>query len=117
LQDEEINFALSANNDRVYYAAAFACDVLVSKYSTDVDIRLDEELEAKYSQLSEQFSRKATELRSMAKRVDGNALGLEAGGISKSEIDAVHDDSDREHSAFYRGQFANPSKELKDYDW
>lgn len=108
LLNEEIVLGLSENNNRVYYTAAWCADVLASKYAVDVDTQLNADIELKYSQLYEQFSRKAGELRSLAKRVDGNALGIKAGGISKPTVDAVRDRTDRVRPAFRTNQFKNP---------
>lgn len=108
LQDEEINFALSENNNRVYYAASYSAALLASKFSREVDTQLDETLEAKYSQLSEQYRNLSTSLREMGKKVSGSALGIAAGGINKTTIDSVRDNANRPPAAFKQNQFRNP---------
>lgn len=117
LQDEEITFGLAESGDKVYLAAAWCCDVLASKYTTSVDIRLDEELEAKYSQLYDQFSRKARELRETAKRVGagggGAGLGIQGGGIYKDVIETNRESLIRQQPSFWKDQFSNG---VSDYD-
>lgn len=108
LQNEEIVLGLSENNDRVYHTAAWCAEVLASKYAVDVDTQLNADIELKYSQLYDQFSRKAKELRSLAKKVDGNVLGLVAGGVNKQVVDAVRDRTDRVRPSFWTNQFKNP---------
>lgn len=114
LQDEEITFALSEVNDRVYYAAAWCARVISAKYSAQVDTTLDESLEAKYSQRAEQYSKLSIQLKEMAKQVSGSSLGIKAGGISKVTIETVRDNTDRPDPAFWTRQFNNPPEGYDD---
>lgn len=107
LQDEEILFAVSENNNRVYQAAAFCADLLRSKYSTYVDTEVDGSISAKYSQLAENFRKLSTQLSFLSKSVDGNSLGIYAGGVSKTTMESVESLGDRVKPQFTIEQFRN----------
>lgn len=112
LQDEEIAFALSENNDNVYSAGSFACRLLATKYARLVDTQLDGVLEAYYSQRVAQYKSLAVELSNTAKIRGGRGLGVYAGGISKTAVETAHKDADRVQPAFIRGQFNHPPNQV-----
>lgn len=107
LQDEEIYFALSLTSDNIYSAALWACNSLSSKYARLVDTQLDGVLEARYSTLSKQYSTLATSLEQVANKYSGGSLGVSAGGISVTTVDAKNTDPDRVKPAFTIDQFDN----------
>ena len=95
LQDEEILFALTANSDDAYLAAAFCCRLLASKYARLVTTTLDGALSANYSDRHKQYNMMASSLAEQAKKTSGTSLGVGAGGISKLEMTQVNNNYDR----------------------
>ncbi len=107
VQNEEITFALSENNDNVYYAAAWVCRTLAAKYSRRVTTQLDGALSADYSDLIKNYAQMADTLEYQGK-TSGAALGVLAGGITKSGVEAVRANTNRIEGSFRRDQFKNP---------
>ena len=107
VQNEEVVFGLSQVNDDVYYASAWVARVISGKYSRRVDTSIDGALSSKYSDLATQYSVLADRLEFQGKK-SGGALGVTAGGISKSRIEAVRSDTDRVEGSFRRDRFHNP---------
>ena len=107
LMDEEINFALSEAGNNTYYAAAYCCRLLASKYARMVDTQLDGALEATYSDRIKHYNLLASQVEQMGKKASGKALGVFAGGITVSGVSAVNADTDRVKPAFRVGQFDN----------
>lgn len=105
IQNEEITFALSATGDNPYSAAIYSAMSLSSKYASKVDVELDGELSAKYSQLGKQYRMLALDLDKQAKRFSGTNLGVSAGGISISKILTNRENEDRVPSEFRRDRF------------
>jgi len=105
--NEEITFALSESNDKVYAAAAWIADTISSMYARKVDIEHDGVLSASYSDLSKQYSALATDLGKRAKTA-GSAVGVAGGGISINTIEANRANTDRVQGAFRRDRFKNP---------
>ena len=101
-QDEEITFFLSQGGDDVYRSSAIACRALAAKYASLVDVDVDSGgLSAKYSQRSEAYEARAQQLETLAKKYGDVGLGVPvAGGLSRSEMRNVEDDSDRVDSVF-----------------
>lgn len=108
VQDEEIIFALGENNDDVYLASSWLCRVISAKFARLVDTQLDGVLEAKYGQRAKQYALLAVQMESLGRKSSGRALGVSAGGISKTVMEAVDADPDRPVPAFRMGQFDNP---------
>lgn len=107
VQNEEIIFALSQNNDSIYFTASWLATTLASKYSRYVDIEVDGQVEEKYSQLYDHYTSLALDLKTQAKSL-GAGIFVYAGGIRESEISTGHDDSARVQPDFKDGQFKNP---------
>lgn len=107
MSDEEINFALSQNSDRVYSAAVYICRVLAAKYTRKVDTQLDGALEAKYSTLARQYNLLATQLAQLGRTASGGALGVSGGGISVVAVELADANTDRVKPAFNKDQFKN----------
>lgn len=107
LQDEEISFGLSQNSTNVYFTASWCCKVIASKYSSLVDVQLDGALSSKYSDLQKQYLRMADELEEQAKASSG-FINVYAGGISKTAVDNVRQNTDRIEPSFRRDRFWNP---------
>lgn len=107
MQNEEINFSLSENNNNVYFSAAFCARLLASKYARMVNTQLDGALEAEYSDRIKQYTILAIQLSEMGKKMGGRNIGVAAGGISRMAMDTANKDADRPLPAFNIGQFDN----------
>jgi hypothetical protein len=107
VQDEEIAFALEENNNNVYTSAAWVARAIASKYARRVTTQLDGALQANYSDLSKQYMQLADQLEYQGK-TNGAAVGVLAGGITKSGIKAVRANTDRIEGSFRRDRFKNP---------
>jgi len=106
-QNEEIMFSLSENNDSTYYAGAWICRTLASKFARLVTTKLDGALTANYSDLMQHYQQMADALEYQGK-TSGAALGVRAGGITKTSIEAARADTNRIEGSFRRDQFKNP---------
>lgn len=107
VQNEEIVFALSENSNNVYYAASWICRAIASKYSRRVTTQLDGALSANYSDLIKNYFQLAETLEYQGK-TSGAVLGVIAGGITKSNVEAVRANTNRIEGSFRRDQFKNP---------
>jgi hypothetical protein len=107
VQNEEIMFALSENGNNIYYAAAWSARNIASKYSRKVNTSLDGALKADYSDLSKQYKVLADDLEYQGK-TSGAVIGVLAGGITKSGIEAVRANTNRIEGSFRRDRFKNP---------
>jgi len=107
VQDSEVTFALSQTNDNVYSAAAWLARVVASKYARQVNIDLDGQLSAEYSELSKQYSRRADQLEYQATKI-GAGIGVKAGGIKKTDIEMARQNTNRVKPTFRRDRFWNP---------
>lgn len=108
LQDEEITFSLDQASDNIYNAAVWCANTIASKYSRRVTTELDGALRAEYSDLARNYRELSIQLRENARRYSGGALGVEAGGISISEINTARSDTDRPSSFARIDRFDNP---------
>ena len=116
VQNEEIMFALSENGDNIYYAAAWSARNIASKYSRKVNTSLDGALKADYSDLSKQYKVLADDLEYQGK-TSGAVIGVLAGGITKSSVNAVRANTNRIEGSFRRDRFKNPpSYETPEYE-
>ena len=107
VQNEEITFGLSENGNNVYYAGAWAARAISSKYSRKVTTQLDGALQANYSDLAKQYKAVADDLEYQGK-TSGAVIGVLAGGITKSGIEAVRANTNRIEGSFRRDRFKNP---------
>jgi hypothetical protein len=107
VQNEEIAFALSESGDNVYYAAAWAARAISSKYSRLVTTKLDGALSSEYSDLAKQYKTLSDDLEYQGK-TSGAVIGVLAGGITKSSIQAVRANTNRIEGSFRRDRFKNP---------
>tara|TARA_R110000765_G_scaffold55629_2_gene110203 strand:- start:239 stop:694 length:456 start_codon:yes stop_codon:yes gene_type:complete len=107
-QNEEITFALSQNGNNVYYSGAWIARAIASLYSRRVNTELSGALKADYSELSKQYKTLADTLEYQGK-TSGAAIGVLAGGITKSSIEAVRADTNRIEGSFRRDRFKNPT--------
>lgn len=110
MQDEEIYFALSENNNNVYFSASFCARLLASKYARMVNTQLDGALEAEYSDRIKQYTLLSIQLSELGKRVGGKSIGVSAGGIFKTDVNAANQNADRVKPEFIIGQFDNPGQ-------
>jgi orotate phosphoribosyltransferase-like protein len=116
VQNEEITFGLSENGDNIYYAGAWIARAISSKYSRKVNTSLDGALSADYSDLAKQYKVLADDLEYQGK-TSGAVIGVLAGGITKSGINAVRANTNRVEGSFRRDRFKNPpSYETPEYE-
>ena len=97
VSDEEIDFVLDVE-PTLKEAAATVCDHLAAKYAREVDKDAGE--------LSLDASKKSAAYAALAAtlRADGARTSMPyAGGISKSRVESVNDDTDRVTPAFFIG--------------
>lgn len=115
-QDEEIIFGLTENSNNIYLAAAWIARTISSKYSRQVTTQLDGALSANYSDLAKQYQSLADQLEYQGK-TNGASVGILAGGITKSGIEAVRANTNRIEGSFRRDRFKNPpSYNTPEYD-
>jgi hypothetical protein len=107
VQNEEVLFALSENGNNVYYAGAWVARAISAKYSRKVTTQLSGALSADYSDLAKQYKALADDLEYQGKTA-GAAVGVLAGGITKSGIKAVRANTNRIEGSFRRDRFKNP---------
>lgn len=107
VQNEEIAFALAQNNNNVYYAGAWCARIVAAKYSRKVTTSIDNAISADYSDLAKQYNKLAESLEYQGKK-SGAVVGVKAGGITKSGIDAVRANTNRITPSFRRDRFRNP---------
>jgi len=107
VENEEVTFSLAENGDNVYYSSAWAARAIASKYSRQVTTELSGALKAHYSDLAKQYKTLADSLEYQGK-TSGAAVGVLAGGITKSRVEAVREDTNRIEGSFRRDRFKNP---------
>jgi len=107
VQDTEVTFALSETGDNIYFAAAWLARTVASKYSRQVNIDLDGQLSVDYSDLARQYNRLADQLEYQGTKAGGR-LGIKAGGITKTSIEAARQNTNRVKPTFRRDRFWNP---------
>jgi hypothetical protein len=107
VQNEEITFSLSLNDDNTYLAAGWIAKAISSKYARMVTTKLDGALSANYSDLAKHYQSLADQLDYRGK-TDGAAIGILAGGITKSGVEAVRANTNRIEGSFRRDRFKNP---------
>ena len=111
VQNEEITFSLSENGNNIYYAAAWSARNIASKYSRKVNTSLDGALKADYSDLAKQYRTLADDLEYQGKTNGSGSsvgIGVLAGGITKTGIETVRENTDRIEGSFRRDRFKNP---------
>lgn len=107
VQNEEIAFALAQNNNNVYYAGAWCARIVAAKYSRKVTTSIDNAISADYSDLAKQYQKLAESLEYQGKK-SGAVVGIKAGGITKSGVDAIRANTNRITPSFRRDRFRNP---------
>jgi len=107
VQDEEVTFALAENGNNVYYSGAWTARAIASKYSRQVTTEISGALKAQYSDLAKQYKTLADDLEYQGK-TSGAAVGVLAGGITKSGIELVRANTNRVEGSFRRDRFKNP---------
>lgn len=107
VQNEEITFSLSETGENIYSAAAWVARTIASQYSRRVNTQLDGALSADYSDLAEQYYKLAEDLEYRGK-TNGAVLGVAAGGLTISDIQAVRANTNRVEGSFRRDRFRNP---------
>ena len=107
VQNEEVTFSLSENGNNVYYSGAWVARAIASKYSRKVNTELSGALKADYSDLVTHYNSLADNLEYQGK-TSGASVGVLAGGITKSKVEAVRQDTNRIEGSFRRDRFKNP---------
>lgn len=107
VQNEEITFSLSETGENIYSAAAWVARTIASQYSRRVNTQLDGALSADYSDLAEQYYKLAEDLEYRGK-TNGAVLGVAAGGLTISDIQAARANTNRVEGSFRRDRFRNP---------
>jgi hypothetical protein len=107
VENEEVTFSLAENGDNVYYSGAWIARAIGSKYSRKVNTELSGALKADYSDLAKQYKALADTLEYQGK-TSGASIGVLAGGITKSGIEAVRANTNRIEGSFRRDRFKNP---------
>jgi hypothetical protein len=111
VQNEEVTFGLSENNNNIYYAGAWIARAIASKHSRRVNASLDGALKADYSDLAKQYKALADDLEYQGKTNGSGSsvgIGVLAGGITKTGIETVRANTDRIEGSFRRDRFKNP---------
>ena len=107
VQNEEVTFSLTENGNNVYYSGAWVARAIASKYSRKVNTELSGALKADYSDLAKHYYSLADNLEYQGK-TSGASVGVIAGGITKSKVEAVRQDTNRIEGSFRRDRFKNP---------
>ena len=107
VQNEEVVFALTESNNNIYAAASWVARTIASQYSRRVNTTLDGALSADYSDLAEQYYKLAEDLE-YRNKTNGAVLGVAAGGLTISDIQAVRANTNRVEGSFRRDRFRNP---------
>ena len=107
VQNEEVTFSLSENGNNVYYSGAWIARAIASKYSRKVNTELSGALKADYSDLVTHYNSLADNLEYQGK-TSGASVGVLAGGITKSTVEAVRQNTNRIEGSFRRDRFKNP---------
>ena len=107
VQNEEVTFSLSENGNNVYYSGAWIARAIASKYSRKVNTELSGALKADYSDLVTHYNSLADNLEYQGK-TSGASVGVLAGGITKSTVEAIRQDTNRIEGSFRRDRFKNP---------
>lgn len=107
VQNEEVTFSLTENGNNVYYSGAWVARAIASKYSRKVNTELSGALKADYSDLVTHYNSLADNLEYQGK-TSGASVGVLAGGITKSTVEAVRQNTNRIEGSFRRDRFKNP---------
>lgn len=114
LQDSEIDFFVTDSSNDVYSAGAKAARAIAAQFSRIGNTRFDS-VQIDFSQQRQHFLELAQRLEKTAKFSGSTGLGVPVGGgISRSEILSVEEDTDRNSPAFKENQFSNPDVTVND---
>ena len=91
----------------MYYSGAWVARAIASKYSRKVNTELSGALKADYSDLVTHYNSLADNLEYQGK-TSGASVGVLAGGITKSTVEAVRQNTNRIEGSFRRDRFKNP---------
>lgn len=94
VQDEEILFALDANNDKIYSSALFVVGAIYSKYARLVNTELDEAIREDYSDLLDNYKKLKDNIENRAKFENG-AIRIVATGLTKQNFEDAALDPNR----------------------
>ena len=107
VQNEEVTFSLSENGNNIYYSGAWVARAIASKYSRKVNTELSGALKADYSDLVTHYNSLADNLEYQGK-TSGASVGVLAGGIPKSTVESIRQNTNRIEGSFRRDRFKNP---------
>lgn len=94
LSDEEIEFALSSNTNKIYSAAVLVVSSILSKYARLVNVELDEAIREDYSDLVDNYTRLRKELAAKG-RFSGGGIRISATGLTHTQFEAADADPNR----------------------
>ena len=94
VQDEEVLFALDANNDKIYSSALFVVGAIYSKYARLVNTELDEAIREDYSDLLDNYKKLKDSIENRAKFENG-AIRILATGLTKQNFEDAALDPNR----------------------
>jgi len=115
VQDEEVDFAITENGTNLFAAAAMLCRAIAAKFSRESDTKV-ESISVAASQKSERYEKMAVKYSKDAS-TKGSGIGSPViGGISKSEVRSVKEDTDRVEPRFRMGMHDNPPGEIDEED-
>lgn len=109
LEDEEIEYALTAEGSSVLRAAARCCEFLAARFARETDASLGEYSESR-SQKARMFAERARELRARASAV----VSPYCGGLSEAEKETAADDTDLVQPFFKRDMWDPTSTSVTD---
>jgi hypothetical protein len=72
-------------------------------------------ISSKYSDLTKKYNALSSKLRQEGQRFSGTALGITAGGVSKTAVESAYQESDRVQPYFIPNQFKNPPSDEDQY--
>ena len=107
VDDAEVLFSLAQSNNGVYFAASWIARAISSKYARRVTTEISGSLKAQYSDLMKHYSSLADKLDYQGK-TSGAVVGILAGGVTKSKVNSVRQDTNRIEGSFRRDRFKNP---------
>jgi len=110
MQDEQIVFFLEQTSNDVYLATAMAADSLAGKYARYGDTSIDDGgMSVDFKDVADGYRLLAVQMRKSSQQFGSGGIGMpSAGGISRSAMNSVYQNTDRVDPAFRQRQFRNP---------
>ena len=115
IQDEEIAFYLSQENDRIIFAAIACARALLAKYSRLVTNSV-ESARVAHTERVENYRKLISELETESRRKGAGVGSVRAGGIDRVTVERGERDTRRVQPAFRQNQFRDDSYYGNDFD-